>query len=151
MKAVLQRVAKASVTVDAEIVSSIGRGFLVLLGVESTDNPTEALALAKKISGLRIFTDDNDKMNLSLQDVDGEVLVVSNFTLCADCKKGRRPSFEKAARGELADSLYEYFCEVLRACGVSSVKTGVFGADMQVELINDGPITMIIDSAELAK
>lgn len=151
MKAILQRVSNASVTVDSQLISSIGCGFLILLGVESDDNEAEALALAKKISGLRIFTDENDKMNLSLADVNGEVLVVSNFTLCADCKKGRRPNFEKAARGEQANSLYEFFCKTLADLGVRKVSKGVFGADMKVELLNDGPVTIIIDSTELAK
>lgn len=151
MKAVLQRVSNASVTVDNELVSSINKGFLILLGVESSDNEKEASALAKKISGLRIFTDENDKMNLSLSDVDGEVLVVSNFTLCADCRKGRRPNFEAAASGELADNLYEYFCSELQRLGVRKVAKGIFGADMKVELLNDGPVTIIINSQELAK
>ncbi|MBQ7810738.1 MAG: D-tyrosyl-tRNA(Tyr) deacylase [Clostridia bacterium] len=151
MRAVLQRVQKASVTVDNELVSSINQGFLILLGVEASDDEKEAEALAKKISGLRIFTDENDKMNLSLADVDGEVLVVSNFTLCADCKKGRRPNFERTARGETANSLYEYFCRVMENAGVKKVAKGIFGADMKVELLNDGPVTIIIDSQELAK
>ncbi len=151
MKAILQRVSNASVTVDSELVSSIGCGFLILLGVEADDNEAEALALAKKISGLRVFTDENDKMNLSLADVNGEVLVVSNFTLCADCKKGRRPNFERAARGEQANSLYEFFCKTLSDLGVRKVSKGIFGADMKVELLNDGPVTIIIDSTELAK
>lgn len=151
MKAVLQRVSNASVTVEGELFSSINQGFLILLGVEATDDEKEALALAKKISGLRIFTDENDKMNLSLADIDGEVLVVSNFTLCADCKKGRRPNFEKAARGEIANTLYEFFCNTLLSLGVRKVEKGIFGADMKVELLNDGPVTIIIDSLELAK
>ena len=151
MKAILQRVSKASVTVYSQLVSSIGCGFLILLGVEANDNEAEAVALAKKISGLRVFTDDNDKMNLALADVNGEVLVVSNFTLCADCKKGRRPNFERAARGEQANSLYEFFCKTLSDLGVRKVSKGVFGADMKVELLNDGPVTIIIDSTELAK
>lgn len=151
MKAILQRVSNASVTVDSQLVSSIGCGFLILLGVEADDNEAEAVALAKKISGLRVFTDDNDKMNLALADVNGEVLVVSNFTLCADCKKGRRPNFERAARGEQANSLYEFFCKTLSDLGVRKVSKGVFGADMKVELLNDGPVTIIIDSTELAK
>ena len=150
MKAILQRVSKASVTVDSQLISSIGCGFLILLGVEADDNEAEAMALAKKISGLRVFTDDNDKMNLALADVNGEVLVVSNFTLCADCK-GRRPNFERAARGEQANSLYEFFCTALADLGVRKVSKGVFGADMKVELLNDGPVTIIIDSTELAK
>lgn len=151
MKAVLQRVKKASVTVENNLVSSINQGFLILLGVEAADETADALALAKKISGLRIFTDENDKMNLSLADIDGEVLVVSNFTLCADCRKGRRPNFERAARGEMANSLYELFCETLLSLGVRKVEKGIFGADMKVELLNDGPVTIIIDSMELAK
>ena len=151
MKAVLQRVSKASVVVEGELISSVSKGFLVLLGVENTDNEKDALALAKKISGLRIFTDENDKMNLSLSDVEGEVLVVSNFTLCADCRKGRRPNFEKAARGETANSLYEFFCDTLLSLGVKKVEKGIFGADMKVELLNDGPVTIMIDSSELAK
>ncbi len=151
MKAVLQRVSSASVEVDGALVSSVSKGFLVLLGVENTDNEKDALALAKKISGLRVFTDNNDKMNLSLADVGGEVLVVSNFTLCADCRKGRRPNFEKAARGEQANSLYELFCDTLLSSGVKNVEKGIFGADMKVELLNDGPVTIIIDSSELAK
>lgn len=151
MKAVLQRVSSASVTVDGALVSEINQGFLILLGVESTDDEKEASALAKKISGLRVFTDENDKMNLSLADVNGEVLVVSNFTLCADCRKGRRPNFERAARGEAANSLYGFFCETLLAQGVRKVEKGIFGADMKVELLNDGPVTIIIDSTELSK
>lgn len=151
MKAVLQRVKNASVTVENNLVSSINQGFLILLGVEAADETADALALAKKISGLRIFTDENDKMNLSLADIDGEVLVVSNFTLCADCRKGRRPNFERAARGEMANSLYELFCETLLSLGVRKVEKGIFGADMKVELLNDGPVTIIIDSMELAK
>lgn len=151
MKAVLQRVQNASVTIDNELVSSINQGFLILLGVEATDNEKEAEALAKKISGLRVFTDENDKMNLALSDVEGEVLVVSNFTLCADCKKGRRPNFERAAKGETANSLYEYFCKILEDAGIKKVSKGIFGADMKVELLNDGPVTIIIDSQELAK
>lgn len=151
MKAVLQRVQSASVTVDNELVSKINQGFLILLGVENTDDEKEAAALAKKISGLRVFTDENDKMNLSLADIDGEVLVVSNFTLCADCRKGRRPNFERAARGETANSLYELFCETLLTLGVRKVEKGIFGADMKVELLNDGPVTIIIDSLVLAK
>lgn len=151
MRAVIQRVANASVEVEGKVSSSIGQGFLVLLGVETTDNHKDALALARKISGLRVFTDDNDKMNLSLSDIDGEILVVSNFTLCADCRKGRRPNFERAARGEVANSLYELFCSALLDCGVKNVGKGIFGADMKVSLLNDGPVTLIIDSSELAK
>lgn len=151
MKAVLQRVLNASVTVDGEVVSSIEQGFLVLLGVESSDNETDAKVLAAKVAGLRVFSDENDKMNLSLSDVNGEMLVVSNFTLCANCRKGRRPNFEAAARGEVANSLYELFCECLVSEGVRSVQKGVFGADMKIGMLGDGPVTIIIDSTELAK
>ena len=151
MKAVLQRVTSAEVVVEGRSVSKIGTGFLVLLGVENTDTEADATALANKISGLRIFTDENDKMNLSLADVDGEVIVVSNFTLCADCKKGKRPNFVKAARGEEANSLYEFFCQKLLDAGVKKVGKGIFGADMKVSLLNDGPVTVIIDSSELHK
>lgn len=151
MRAVIQRVTKAQVEVEGQVVSSIGQGFLVLLGVEASDDIKDATVLAKKIAGLRIFTDENDKMNLSLSDINGEILVVSNFTLCADCRKGRRPNFERAARGETANSLYELFCETLLSEGVRNVGRGVFGADMKVSLLNDGPVTIIIDSSELAK
>lgn len=151
MKAILQRTSRASVTVDREVKGKIGKGFLILLGVENGDDEREAAALADKISGLRIFTDENDKMNLSLSDVGGEVLVISNFTLCADCSHGRRPSFIAAARPETAQPLYEYFCARLREKGVKKVEQGIFGADMQVELVNDGPVTLDIDSKDLKK
>lgn len=151
MKAVLQRVSRAAVTVEGETKGKIGKGFLILLGVEDGDDEREAAALADKISGLRIFTDQNDKMNLSLSDVGGGVLVISNFTLCADCSHGRRPSFIAAARPETAQPLYEYFCERLGENGVSQVEKGVFGADMKVELVNDGPVTLDINSKDLKK
>ena len=151
MKAILQRVSRASVTIDGETVGEIAKGFLILLGVEQGDNETEAKLLAAKIAGLRVFTDENDKMNLALADVGGAVLVISNFTLCADCSHGRRPSFIGAARPETAEPLYEYFCEQLRQNGVSRVATGVFGADMQVSLINDGPVTIEINSKDLKR
>lgn len=149
MKAVLQRVSSASVTIDNKIFSSIDRGFLILLGVQHGDDERDAEKLANKISSLRIFTDENDKMNLSLSDIDGSVLVVSNFTLCADCSHGRRPSFIDAARPETADPLYERFCDILKSNGVKNVAKGVFGADMAVSILNDGPVTLIIDSKEL--
>lgn len=151
MLAVLQRVSRASVAVDGEIKGQINRGFLILLGVNSLDTDKDAAVLAAKISGLRIFTDENDKMNLSLSDVEGETLVISNFTLCADCRKGRRPSFVNAARPETAEPLYELFCRELQSNGVKKVEKGVFGADMKVDLTNDGPVTVIIDSKELIK
>ena len=150
MKAVIQRVERCSVTVDEEIVGSIGSGFLILLGVEDGDTESEADKLSKKISTLRVFTDENDKMNLSLSDINGEVLVVSNFTLCADCRKGRRPNFINAARPESAEKLYEFFCTRMKENGITKVERGVFGADMKVSLINDGPVTLIIDSDDLS-
>lgn len=151
MKAIIQRVRHASVTVDNAVVGEIAQGFLILLGVEQEDDDTEARVLADKIAGLRVFTDENDKMNLSLGDIGGEVLVISNFTLCADCSHGRRPSFVKAARPEVAEPLYEYFCQRLRDSGVKKVAQGVFGADMQVSLVNDGPVTMDIHSKDLKR
>lgn len=149
MKAVVQRAASASVSVDGEVKGSIGSGFLILLGVENGDSETDAKTLASKISGLRIFTDENDKMNLSLLDIGGSALVISNFTLCANVKKGKRPNFINAAQPEAADTLYLYFCRCLREYGIQNVQTGVFGADMSVNLINDGPVTIVIDSKEL--
>lgn len=151
MIAIIQRVSEAKVTVDGEIKGKIGRGFLILLGVEHSDDETEARVLAGKIAGLRVFTDENDKMNLALADVDGAVLVISNFTLCADCSHGRRPSFIAAARPEQAQPLYESFCGYLRSNGVETVEKGVFGADMQVSLVNDGPVTLTINSKDLKR
>ena len=150
MKAVLQRVTECTVTVEGKITGQIDSGFLILLGVEKGDTEKDAEKLAAKISGLRIFTDDNDKMNLSLGDIGGGVLVVSNFTLCGNCRKGRRPSFDAAAAPSLADPLYEYFCKCMKDNGISRVEKGVFGADMKVSLLNDGPVTIIINSNELA-
>lgn len=150
MKAVIQRVTRCSVTVDEKTVGKISGGFLILLGVEDGDTEKDADKLAAKIAGLRIFTDENDKMNLSLTDINGEVLVVSQFTLCASCRKGRRPNFTAAARPETAEPLYEYFCEAIHQNGINKVEHGVFGADMKVSLLNDGPVTIIIDSHELA-
>ncbi len=151
MKVVLQRVKSAKVQVDNSITGEISKGFMLLLGVEENDTTKDAEVLANKISGLRIFTDENDKMNLSLSDVDGEVLVVSNFTLCADCSHGRRPSFINAARPDTANPLYEYFCQKLTDNGIKKVAKGVFGADMLVSIENDGPVTIIINSKELIK
>lgn len=148
MKAVLQRVLAASVECEGKTVSSIGRGFMVLLGVTKEDTQAEADILASKIAGLRIFTDENDKMNLSLEDVGGEVIVVSNFTLCADCKHGRRPSFINAQRPVQANELYEYFIKRLKFHGAEKIGTGVFGGDMQVHIQNDGPVTLILDTEE---
>ncbi|MDO4830648.1 MAG: D-aminoacyl-tRNA deacylase [Clostridia bacterium] len=151
MKAILQRVSHAQVNVEEKTVGSIGKGFLILLGVENGDDRIEADVLAAKISGLRIFTDENDKMNLSLSDIDGSVLVISNFTLCADCSHGRRPSFINAARPENAEPLYEYFCQKLLDNGVARVEKGIFGADMKVSLLNDGPVTIDINSKDLKR
>lgn len=151
MKVVLQRVKSAKVEVDNNITGQIGKGFMLLLGVENGDTEKDAEVLVSKISNLRIFTDNNDKMNLSLADVNGQVLVVSNFTLCADCSHGRRPSFINAARPDTANPLYEYFCGKLLENGVEKVEKGVFGADMLVSIENDGPVTIIINSKELIK
>lgn len=151
MKAILQRVTEARVEVDNKIVGKIDTGFLILLGVENGDEQKDAEALANKISGLRIFTDENDKMNLSLADVSGGVLVISNFTLCADCSHGRRPNFIAAARPETAEPLYEYFCNKMLENGISKVEKGIFGADMKVSLVNDGPVTIDINSKDLKK
>jgi len=145
MRAVLQRVSHARVVVDQEVVGQIGRGLLVLLGVTHSDTALQARWLADKIVGLRIFNDAEGKMNLGLADVGGEVLVVSQFTLHGDCRKGRRPSFIDAAPPEIAIPLYEAFIEAVKIQGIRTA-TGRFGAMMQVELVNDGPVTLIVDS-----
>lgn len=151
MRAVLQRVSSASVTVGAEVVSSIGGGLLILLGVAQGDTERDAEVLADKIANLRIFSDAEDRMNLSLLTTGGSALVVSQFTLCANCSRGRRPDFFGAAKPQDAERLYLYFCERIKAAGVHDVRTGVFGADMQVSLVNDGPVTIMLDSKELKK
>lgn len=143
MRAVIQRVKHSRVTVAGEVVGEIGVGLLVLLGVRTGDTEADAQWLADKIVGLRIFEDDQGKMNRSLVDVGGAALVVSQFTLYGDCQKGRRPSFIEAARPEVAEPLYHRFSDLIRAHGVR-VANGRFGADMQVELLNDGPVTLII-------
>ena len=145
MRAVLTRVNSASVTIDGQVVGQIGRGFLILLGIGPNDTEKECRYLAEKALGLRIFEDENGKMNLGLDAVKGEVLVVSQFTLYGDCRKGKRPNFMGAAKGEQANRLYKYFVDCCRELGVT-VQTGVFGADMKVELLNDGPVTILIDS-----
>ena len=150
MKAIIQRVQRASVAVDGNVIGKIDAGFMILLGVEKEDTEIEAQVLASKISVLRVFCDENDKMNLSLSDIGGSVLVISNFTLCGDCRKGRRPSFDNAARPETALPLYDYFCDCLRKADIH-VEKGEFGADMKVDLLNDGPVTFIIYSKELAR
>lgn len=149
MKAVIQRVGYAEVKVGNEVIGKCGRGFLILLGVVNVDSEEEADKLVKKIPHLRIFEDENGKMNLSSLDTGGEMLVVSQFTLCADCSHGRRPSFTDSAPPEEAKRLYEYFVSELKKAGAASVETGSFGADMQVSLMNDGPVTIILDSGEL--
>lgn len=145
MRAVLQRVTRASVRVDEKIIGEIGKGILVLLGVGHDDSEQDAKYLAEKIIGLRIFEDEEDKMNLSLLDVKGELLVVSQFTLYGDARKGKRPSYSDAAPPEKANSLYEFFVAETRK-QVSKVETGSFRAMMDVELINDGPVTVLLDS-----
>ncbi|WP_166828022.1 D-aminoacyl-tRNA deacylase [Thalassoroseus pseudoceratinae] len=145
MRAVVQRVTEASVTVEDETVGQIGHGFLVLLGVGQDDTEADADYLAQKIVGLRVFEDDAGKMNRGLLDVGGELLVVSQFTLWGDCRKGRRPSFVAAAPPEKADPLYQHFVSAARSAGVT-VATGRFRAEMQVSLINDGPVTLLLDS-----
>ncbi len=147
MKAVVQRVTRSSVTVDGEIIGKIQKGFNILLGVEENDEKEDAEILAAKIAKLRVFEDKDDKMNLSLIDVDGEALVVSQFTLCADIKKGNRPSFTPAARPDKAVPLYEYFMSQLKLNGIKKVEHGSFGADMAVDIANDGPVTIIMDTA----
>lgn len=147
MKFVIQKVSRASVTVEEKVIGKIGKGFLVLIGVSEDDTREIADKLVKKLLGLRIFEDAQGKTNLSLRDVDGSLLLVSQFTLYAECKKGNRPSFTKAGNPTLANELYEYIIEKCRL--EFPVETGAFGADMKVELLNDGPFTIILDSAEL--
>jgi D-tyrosyl-tRNA(Tyr) deacylase len=149
MRAVVQRVKSASVTINGEVVSEISQGLLILVGVGNNDTTADAVYLAEKIVELRIFEDDDGKMNLSLKDIKGELLVVSQFTLYGDCRKGRRPSFSDSARPEQARPLYEYFVEKLCETAATIVKTGVFAADMAVSLVNDGPVTMLLDSCKL--
>ena len=148
MRAVVQRVTDADVSVENQVKGSIGRGFVVLLGVEEGDNETDADYIAEKVSGLRVFDDSEGKMNLSVTDIGGEILSVSQFTLLADARKGRRPSFIRAAQPEEANRLYEYFNEKVREKGVP-VAEGVFRADMLVRINNDGPVTILLDSRKL--
>lgn len=145
MRAVIQRVASARVEVDGKSVGEIGRGLLILLGVEQGDGVDDARYLAEKSAQLRIFEDAAGKMNLSLEDVGGQILAVSQFTLLADCRKGRRPGFSRAALPEPADLLYQQFVALLRDRGLT-VATGIFQAEMQVHLVNDGPVTLLLDS-----
>ena len=145
MRAVIQRVSRASVTVDGDVVGAIARGFVILLGITHADGEEQARWMANKVAGLRIFEDDAGKMNRSLLDVGGSALVVSQFTLYGDCRKGRRPSFTGAAHPEVAEPLCKRFSALLREAGVAQVESGVFGAHMMVEIHNDGPVTLIID------
>lgn len=150
MRAVVQRVAHASVAVDGTVLGKIGKGFMILLGVSDEDTELVADRMADKICKLRIFVDENGKTNLSLADVGGELLVISQFTLYADCRKGNRPSFTKAGAPDRANELYEYFMKRCKQY-VDVVERGQFGADMKVELQNDGPFTLMLDSSELFK
>ena len=144
MKALIQRVKRSSVTIGGELYSKIDKGLLVFLGVEKEDTVENCEKLSQKVLNLRIFEDENDKMNLSVNDVKGEILVVSQFTLCGDCKKGTRPSFDKAAHPDIAVKLYEDFVEKIRASGLKT-ETGKFRAMMDVELVNDGPVTFMVE------
>lgn len=148
MRAVVQRVSSANVTVDNEVIGQIGPGFLVLLGITGTDTQEDVNFLANKLIGLRVFEDADEKMNCSIVDVQGSMLVVSQFTLFGDCRKGRRPSFIEAARPEVAKPLYESFVAELRAQGIPT-ETGTFQAHMDVALVNDGPVTLLLDSRKL--
>lgn len=146
MKAVIQRVKNARVDVDEKTVGEISEGYLILVGVMDGDTEADAEILAKKTASLRIFTDEDDKMNKSILDIDGEVLAVSQFTLCADAKKGNRPSFINSASPDEANRLYEYYCAKLLENGVRKVEKGVFGAHMEVSLLNNGPVTILYDT-----
>ena len=152
MRAILQRANKADILINNEEFKEIGSGLVVFLGVMDTDTKENAEYLAKKICDLRIFKDENDKLNLSLRDLNGDILVVSNFTLSADCKHGRRPSFEHAAKGETAEELYNYFVELIKKTeGLNKVETGEFGAHMHINVANDGPVNIIMDTDNIKK
>lgn len=146
MKAVIQRVKYAQVSVDGETVGKVGEGYMVLVGVQAGDADADAEILARKTANLRVFTDENEKMNRSILDIDGEILAISQFTLCADVKKGNRPSFIGAAEPCEADRLYNLYCDELLKNGVRKVEKGVFGAHMEVELLNNGPVTILYDT-----
>lgn len=148
MRLVVQRVLESSVSVDGKVVGAIGKGYMVLVGVEDKDTPDDVRYCVEKTAGLRIFEDDAGKMNLSIQDVGGEILAISQFTLHGDARHGRRPSFITAARPELAVPMYEAYCKGLRDKGIH-VETGIFQADMKVSLINDGPVTLLLDSRRI--
>jgi D-tyrosyl-tRNA(Tyr) deacylase len=148
MKVIIQRVSEAGVKIAGTTHAAIGKGMLMLLGIEINDEKTDADYLCRKITNLRIFPDENDVMNKSVKDIRGEMLIISQFTLYADTSKGNRPSYIKAARPDKAVPLYEYFIECLKKESALDIKTGIFGADMKVQLVNDGPVTIIIDSKE---
>jgi D-tyrosyl-tRNA(Tyr) deacylase len=150
MRAVIQRTLRSSVTVEGKIVGEIGPGLTILLGVAPDDGPAQVLWLSRKIANLRIFSDDDGRMNRSLLDCGGGALVISQFTLYGNCDKGRRPSFIGAARPELAEPLYLQFCDALATEGIATVARGIFAADMSVSLINDGPVTLVIDTPQRA-
>lgn len=145
MRAVIQRVSKAHVSVDGVITGSIGSGLVVLLGLDPDDGDTDLEFMKRKLLNLRIFSDENGKFNLSLSDIGGEILLISQFTLFGDCRKGNRPSFSRAASPELADRLYENLMGLLKGAGIG-VASGIFGAHMEVSILNDGPVTLILDS-----
>ena len=149
MRVVLQCCSRAEVRIDGQVVGRIGKGFMVLVGVTDGDTTTDAELLAKKVAQMRVFEDAEGKMNLALKDVGGAILSISQFTLYADCKKGNRPSFIRAARPGVAEPLYDYFNSILRKQYDLQVATGRFGADMKVDFINDGPVTIVLDTAEL--
>lgn len=151
MRVIVQRVQSSRVEIDGEVSGEIGQGLMVLLGIAEGDGQEQCDFLADKLVHLRIFTDEQEKMNLSLQDINGEMLIVSQFTLYGDCKKGRRPSFVAAARPETAIPLYEYFIDAVKRRGVKKVATGQFGADMQVYIQNDGPVTLMLDTDEIMR
>ncbi len=151
MKVLIQRVTKAKVTINEKVVGQIGCGYVILMGVKEGDSEKEADYLVEKIINLRVMSDENDKMNLSILDVSGEILVVSQFTLYADTTSGRRPSFINAAKPEIAKHLYFYFIDELKSSGIKNVQTGEFGAYMTVEIINDGPVTIMMDTEESLK
>lgn len=146
MKAVIQRVSEASVSVEDKVVGSCNQGYMILFGAVEGDTLDDVEILAQKTVNLRIFCDENDKMNKSILDIDGEILAISQFTLAADVKKGNRPSFIKALQPNLAEQYYDIFCEKLKSLGVKCVEKGVFGGDMKVSLINDGPVTILYDT-----
>lgn len=150
MRLLIQRTQNASVTIEGEVNGSIERGLVIFLGISDSDTKEIADKMAKKLLGLRIFEDENGKTNLSVQDVDGELLIISQFTLYADCKKGNRPSFIQAGKPDMAKELYEYFCNLCES-QVKKVGRGIFGADMKVSLLNDGPFTIWLDSEEIIK